>query len=302
MSNEKNALEAMLAQYEKNNAPKYEKKSEKVYDLKNYFNTFIKDGINSATKEIRILPSQDGSPFVEVHGHKVQIEGEWKTFACLKHQKGEACPFCEAREELLATGKESDKELAKKYNARKMYVVKVIDRENEEWGVKFWRFNHDYRKEGIFDKIHGLLTALKTNKDITNVTTGRDLAISIQRNQNKIPVVTSIAAQDATPLSEDAEQAEKWLNDARTWEDVYSVRTYDYLEIIVKGGVPVWDKDEKKFVDKEALKADSSSTQEEEITMGIDNVKANLQAATVVEPKATETSVTTEDEEDDLPF
>jgi len=301
MSNEKSALEAMLAQYEKNNAPKYEKKSEKVYDLKNYFNTFIKDGINSATKEIRILPSQDGSPFVEVHGHKVQIEGEWKTFACLKHQKGEACPFCEAREELLATGKESDKELAKKYNARKMYVVKVIDRENEEWGVKFWRFNHDYRKEGIFDKIHGLLTALKTNKDITNVTSGRDLAISIQRNQNKIPVVTSIAAQDATPLSEDAEQAEKWLSDARTWEDVYSVRTYDYLEIIVKGGVPVWDKDEKKFVDKEALKADSNTSQEE-ITMGIDNVKANLQAATATEPTATETSVSTEDEEDDLPF
>ena len=302
MSNEKSALEAMLAQYEKNNAPRYEKKSEKVYDLKNYFNTFIKDGINAATKEIRILPSQDGSPFVEVHGHKVQIEGEWKTFACLKHQKGEACPFCEAREELLATGKESDKELAKKYNARKMYVVKVIDRENEEWGVKFWRFNHDYRKEGIFDKIHGLLTALKTNKDVTNATSGRDLAISIQRNQNKIPVVTSISALDATPLSEDAELAEKWLSDTRTWEDVYSVRTYDYLEIIVKGGVPVWDKDEKKFVDKEALKADSSSTQEEEITMGIDNVKANLQAATTTETKATETSIVKEDEEDDLPF
>jgi len=301
MSNEKSALDAMLAQYEKNNAPKYEKKSEKVYDLKNYFNTFIKEGINSATKEIRILPSPDGSPFVEVHGHKVLIEGEWKTFACLKHQKGEPCPFCEAREELLATGKESDKELAKKYNARKMYVVKVIDRENEDWGVKFWRFNHDYRKEGIFDKIHGLLTALKTNKDITNAETGRDLAISIQRNQNKIPVVTSIAALDSTPLSEDAEQAEKWLSDARTWEDVYSVRTYDYLEIIVKGGVPVWDKDEKKFVDKEALKADSNTTQEE-ITMGIDNVKANLQAATATEPIATETSVSTEDEEDDLPF
>jgi hypothetical protein len=300
MSNEKSALDAMLAQYEKNNAPRYEKKSEKVYDLKNYFNTFIKDGINAATKEIRILPSQDGSPFVEVHGHKVQIEGEWKTFACLKHQKGEACPFCEAREELLATGKESDKELAKKYNARKMYVVKVIDRENEEWGVKFWRFNHDYRKEGIFDKIHGLLTALKTNKDITNATSGRDLAISIQRNQNKIPVVTSIAALDATPLSEDAELTEKWLSDTRTWEDVYSVRTYDYLEIIVKGGVPVWDKDEKKFVDKEALKADSNSTLEEELTLGVENVKANLQVSTTIAP--TETSVSTEDEEDDLPF
>ena len=302
MSNEKSALDAMLAQYEKNNAPRYEKKTEKVYDLKNYFNTYIKDGINSATKEIRILPSNDGSPFVEVHGHKVQIEGEWKTFACLKHQKGEPCPFCEAREELLATGKESDKELAKKYAARKMYVVKVIDRENEEWGVKFWRFNHDYRKEGIFDKIHGVLTALKTNKDITNPQTGRDLSISIQRNQNKIPVVSAIVALDSTPLSEDAELAEKWLNDARTWEDVYSVRSYDYLEIIVKGGIPVWDKDEKKFVDKESLKADPNSTLEEELTLGVENVKANLQASTATAPTATETSVDTEDEEDDLPF
>ena len=302
MSNEKSALDAMLAQYEKNNAPRYEKKTEKVYDLKNYFNTYIKDGINSATKEIRILPSHDGSPFVEVHGHKVQIEGEWKTFACLKHQKGEPCPFCEAREELLATGKESDKELAKKYAARKMYVVKVIDRENEEWGVKFWRFNHDYRKEGIFDKIHGVLTALKTNKDITNPQTGRDLSISIQRNQNKIPVVSAIVALDSGPLSEDAELAEKWLNDTRTWEDVYSVRSYDYLEIIVKGGIPVWDKDEKKFVDKESLKADSNSTLEEELTLGVENVKANLQASTATAPTATETSVDTEDEEDDLPF
>jgi hypothetical protein len=302
MSNEKSALDAMLAQYEKNNAPKYEKKSEKVYDLKNYFNTYIKEGVKSATKEIRILPSNDGSPFVEVHGHKVQVDGEWKTFACLKHEKGEPCPFCEAREELLATGKESDKELAKKYAARKMYVVKVVDREHEEDGVKFWRFNHDYRKEGIFDKIHGVLTALKTNKDITNPQSGRDLSLSIQRNQNNVPVVSAIVALDSTPLSDDAEKAETWLNDERTWEDVYSVRTYDYLEIIVKGGIPVWDKDEKKFVDKESLKADSNSTLEEELTLGVENVKANLQASTTKAPTATETSVSTEDEEDDLPF
>ena len=39
MSNEKNALDAMLAQYEKNNAPRPVKTEAKVYDLKNYFNT-----------------------------------------------------------------------------------------------------------------------------------------------------------------------------------------------------------------------------------------------------------------------
>lgn len=299
MSNEKNALDAMLAQYEKNNAPRPVKTEAKVYDLKNYFNTYIKEGIKSATKQIRILPTSDGStPFVEVHTHKVQVDGEWKTFACLKHEKGEACPFCEAREALLATGKDSDKELAKKYNARKMYVVKVIDREHEDEGVKFWRFNHDYRKEGIYDKIIGVLNAIK--KDVTNAENGRDLLLTINRNMNNIPVVSAVASLDPSTLSEDQEQKDLWLSDARTWEDVYSVRTYDYLEIIVRGGIPVWDKEEKRFVDKAALTSENAdATLEAELTMGVENIKASLQVAETVE---TTTAASTDEEEDDLPF
>jgi hypothetical protein len=226
------------------------------------------------------------------------VDGEWKTFACLKHEKGEACPFCEAREALLATGKESDKELAKKYNARKMYVVKVIDREHEDEGVKFWRFNHDYRKEGIYDKIIGVLNAIK--KDVTNAENGRDLLLTINRNMNNIPVVSAVASLDPSTLSEDQEMKDLWLSDARTWEDVYSVRTYDYLEIIVRGGIPVWDKDEKKFIDKAALTTENAdSTLEAELTMGVENIKASLQVAETVE---TTTTASTDEEEDDLPF
>jgi len=293
-----NALEAMLSQYETNNKPKYTPRAEaKVYDLKNYFNTFMKDGVDSVKKEIRILPTADGSsPFVEMYGHKVQVEGEWKTFACLKHEKGEACPFCEAREALLATGKDSDKELAKKYNAKLMYVVKVIDRDNEAEGVKFWRFNHDYRKTGIMDKIHGLLSSLKKDRDFSNADNGRDLAITVNRDQNKKPVVSSIVALDATPLTENAESKTTWLADARTWEDVYSVRTYDYLEIIVKGGVPAWDKEAKKFVDKASLKAEDAENLQQELTIGVENVKAGVTAAT------TTSAPTAQAEGDDLPF
>ena len=304
MSNEKSALDAMLEQYEKSNSPKYDKKSEKVYDLKNYFNTYIKEGVKSAVKEIRILPSKNGSsPFVEVHGHKVQVDGEWKTFACLRHEKNEPCPFCEAREALLATGNEADKELAKKYTAKKMYVVKVIDRASEDEGVKFWRFNHDYRKEGIFDKIHGVLTSLKTNRDVTNPESGRDLALTINRNQNGVPVVSAVVALDSTPLSEDSEKSKVWLSDERTWEDVYSVKSYDYLEIIVKGGLPIWDKEEKKYIDKASLKADNNdSSLEQELTMGVENVKANVKAADTKPTKTVSKPAQTDDEEDDLPF
>jgi hypothetical protein len=297
MSEQKNALEAMLAQYEKNNTPKYEKQEAKTYDLKNYFNTYIPENIKSGTKIIRILPSQNGSPFVEMHGHKVMVDGEWKTFPCLKHEKNEACPFCEAREQLLSTGKDSDKELAKKYNARLMYVVKVIDRDHEDEGVKFWRFNHDYRKEGVYDKLYAMIAALK--KDVTNPETGRDIAITINRNQNGVPVVSGIQALDPSPLSENETQMVEWTSDERTWEDVYSVRTYDYLELIVKGYTPVWDKEQKCFVAKELVKEEETkSNLESELTMGLENVKSNIQAQTTTSVPA----MANEEEDDDLPF
>ncbi len=295
-----NTLDAMLAQYESNSKPQTRNNNVKEYDLKNYFTTFLPEKVDSSTKRIRVLPTTDGSsPFVEIHGHKAQVDGDWKTFVCLKHEKGEECPFCEAHDALRATGKEADKELAKKYNARRMYVVKVIDRDKPEEGIKFWRFNHDYRKQGILDKIFGVLKAV--NKDITHPETGRDLLVIISRDQSKRPVVQSIQHVDPTPLSEDAEQAKEWLADARTWEDVYSVKPYEYLEIIVKGGTPMWDKEAKQFIDKASVTEKESDNLEEEVSLGVPNVKPNVTVATQV----TETEPTPDaggDEEDDLPF
>jgi hypothetical protein len=303
MSNQQTALEAMLAQYESNNKPKYTPSAEaKVYDLKNYFNTYIPDGVKSATKQIRILPvANGGTPFVEFKGHKVQIEGEWKTFACLQHEKGEACPFCDARQLLLSTGNPTDKEHAKKFNTKLMYIVKVIDRENEGDGVKFWRFNHDYTKNGVYDKIIGVLNAIK--KDVTDPETGRDLLLTINRDQNNRPVVSAVASLDPSPLTTDKEAAAEWLADVRTWEDVYAVRNYEYLEIIVKGGVPVWSKETNSFVDKASLKDSTESAKlEDEITMGIENVKSNITVAETTIGNPIEVESGNASDEDDMPF
>lgn len=296
------ALAAMLNQYENNSSSYSKNNSAKEYDLKNYFTTYLSDKQKTATKRIRVLPTSDGStPFKEIHGHKIQVDGEWKTFVCLKHEKDEDCPFCEAREALLASGKESDKELAKKYSAKKMYVVKIVDRDNEADGVKFWRFNHDYRKQGIYDKIYGVLTAIKQN--ITDPQTGRDLMVMIARDQNNRPVVQSISHMDPSPLSDDAEVSAEWLSDSRTWEDVYSVKPYDYLEIIVKGGVPMWDKEAKKFVDKAAMTTQESDDLDEELSLGTPNVKSSVVASTAKpQPKTVVEEDSNEDEEDDLPF
>ena len=295
-----NPLDAILAQYEKNSKPKFSKNdNKKTYDLKNYFSPRLEKGVDSAMKTIRILPNSDGSsPFTEIHGHKAQVEGEFKTFACLKEHKNSACPFCEARELLLATGKDSDKKLARDYSSRLLYVVKVIDRENEADGVKFWRFNNDYTKNGAYDKILGLVRALK--KDIFNSQTGRDLVLSINRNQNDIPVVTSITAMDPSPISENAEEATTWLSDTRTWEDVYSTKSYDYLELVVKGFTPVWDKNTNKYVAKEAGVTSKADDLNSELTIGVENVKNNIKTASVA--TATTAAPSVSSESDDLLF
>jgi hypothetical protein len=73
------------------------------------------------------------------------------------------------------------------------------------------------------------------------------------------------------------------------------------LEIIVKGGVPAWDKENKCFVDKASLEADKTETDnlDSELTMGVENVKASVVASTTTE---TADVPSTDDEGDDLPF
>ena len=316
-----NVFEAMMKQYENAGKTSTNTSTNKKYDLKNYFSTYLKDGINSDTKRIRILPPDEGqeTSFTVMWGHKAKVDGDWKTFPCLKHEEGEACPFCEARQALLATGKESDKELAKKYSPRMMYVVKIIDRDKPQEGVKFWRFNHNYKKDGVLDKIMG---AIKTAEhDITHPETGRDLSLDIQRDPtNGIPGVKSVNnVMQQTPLSDDPEQMKAWLEDKRTWRDVYSTRTYDYLAIVVGGETPMWDKEKECYVSKESKNKEAEQNEidnlDSELTMGMQTeAPAENTSTPIVENTSTPADVVTDegtsnsftesmdDEDDDLPF
>ena len=306
----------------------------KKYELSNYFSTYLEKGQNSASKQIRILPIKDKNVFWDIlWGHKAQVDGSWKTFPCLKHEEDSDCPFCEANQALRATGKESDKELAKKYSAKKMYILKIIERGKEEEGVKFWRFNHAWDNGGTLDKIMGALKVAK--HDITDPETGRDLVINIARNQFGIPVVQSVNnTLEVTKLSEDPNEAAVWLADNRTWRDVYSLRNYDYLKLVVRGEIPAWSKEQEKWVAKSSLDSATPSNKPEdeddsELSLGGEAPQAtvtetpvapSIPVVEVPQTNAPEESVapadipkevpfgfptgnsTEEDEDDDLPF
>lgn len=285
-------VDAILKQYEDNHAPK-KSTGTKTYDLKNYFSTFLKEGVKTGSKRIRILPAADGgTPFKEIFIHSKQVSGKWKKFACLKGNFDKDCPFCEARQALLGSGKDGEKELAKQFGSRKMYVLRVIDRDHEEDGVKFWRFNHDYTSQGIFDKI---ISIIKQNGNITDPETGRDLVIDIARDHKNNCVVSGVVHCDKSPTLEDKEQLKTLIEDSRTWEDVYSVKDYDYLLLVVKGFEPAWDKVNKQWVDKATLTDAEANDESSEITMDNDVIETKKSTKS-------KTVVTQEEEVDDLPF
>jgi len=142
----------------------------------------------------------------------------------------------------MGTGKESDKELAKQYKSRKFYIVKVIDRDHEEDGPKFWRFKHNYKNEGILDKI---IPIWRNKGDITDPTVGRDLIIELNKskapNGKEYTAVSTIMHDDPTPLHVEDTQSKEWANDELTWLDVYSKKPVEYLEAIARGETPKWD-------------------------------------------------------------
>jgi hypothetical protein len=246
-----NALDAVLAQYEKNTSPKGGGDGMSQEErLKKYYTTYLPKGAKSGQSRIRILPTPDGSsPFKEVWFHEIQIDGKWTKIYDPGKNDGERSPLTEVYEALMSTGKESDKKLATQYKPRKYYIVKVVDRDNEDDGVKFWRFKDNYKKEGILDKI---IPIWRSKGDITNPEEGRDLIIELTKSKTnsgvEYTVVQTIMYDDPSPLSEDKNKTKEWVEDEMTWSDVYAQRPIEYLEAIARGETPVWDSELKKFV------------------------------------------------------
>ena len=261
-------FDAVLAQYEKNKNNATSGNANKVSQedrMKKYFTTVLPKGSKGEERRIRILPTKDGSsPFVEVYFHEIQVDGKWVKLYDPK-QEGKRSPLDEVRESLEMTGVQTDKELARTYRSRKFYIVKVIDRDHEQDGVKFWRFKHNHKGDGILDKVFPIF---RNKGDITNPENGRDLILSLALTKagtgKEYTTINSVIPEDAGSLHADSNVAQSWVTDELTWSDVYSKKPEDYLEMVANGEVPRWDSETKKFVSnsqaEETMSAPKTST------------------------------------------
>lgn len=284
-----NSLDAVLQQYEKSQSSSNTTNKMSSEDrMKKYFAALLKDNEKQGQRKIRILPTTDGSsPFKEVWFHEVQVDGKWQKFYDPAKNDNERSPLNEVYEELMSTGKESDKQLATQYRSRKFYIVKVIDRDNEQDGVKFWRFKHNYKQEGILDKI---IPIWKAKGDITDPDNGRDLILELTKAKTPkgatYTVIQTVMYDDPSPISTKADQMTEWVGDEMTWEDVYSKKPVEYLEAIARGETPRWDSEKNGYV--------YSNDESSEVSMG--GTPSKSTNTTVVDPQSND------EVDEDLPF
>lgn len=261
-----------------------EKKS--TFDVKNYLNVRLGKDEQEKTLTIRILPMdlETGNPFAKIFVHNVKVpkemvkpdESGYKSFICLSknadidHEKyGTKCPFCEMNKAAYyESTKETDpvkkKELQKlsiDNKAIPAVVVRCIERGHEDEGVKFWKFNiREKDKQDPYNQIVSLANMRKESaakkgrvENILDIYEGKDLNVTISSSEGTS--APKIIDDERCPLSENEEQMKKWIYDEKKWQDVFTCKDYDYLNLVSQMKIPWFDKTTGKWIDKEEYEA-----------------------------------------------
>lgn len=279
-------LDAIQTEYNSTASAVVGEKKVNGFNEKNYLNTRLGKGEKTKELTIRLLPmsATEPNPFIHVHFHNVEVPKEmveqgkkpFKSYICLSpywnptidHKTyGDKCPFCEENakaynDSLKATTEEERKALVDHsldYKAKEAIIVRCIDRDHEDEGVKFWKFNLKHDKSDPYHKILSIvekrrqesIRATGQEMNILDLNSGRDFTITItEGNTDNQTSINVVEAGFDTPLSRDPEQALAWINDTKVWQDVFTVKPYEYLKLILDGKYPWFDRTQNKWIDK----------------------------------------------------
>jgi hypothetical protein len=167
----------------------------------------------------------------------------------------------------------------------------------------------------VYDKIINLANqraasaAKKGNKySIFDLNNGMDLIITLTRTSNNKTSIQVVDEGMPSPLTEDFELGMSWINDNKKWYDVYTIKAYDYMQIIAKGGAPIFDKNEQRYIDKEEAENAKKEAEENRIREEYTEPKRDYSEIVksnepIIDGSNFDTGSTeSNDESDDLPF
>jgi hypothetical protein len=202
----------------------------------------------------------NGQPMKDVNGQPVMIPAPCPLCAKAKKILAQQDPSLKGvkKEQMNEVQKkvfEKNKEIfteASKWEAKKFYILRGIDRGQEKDGVKFWRFKHNFKNQGTLDKLLPVLEDFMTTQqaDFTSEKDGSDLNIIMtdtEFNGHVYKQISAITARGKSPLHGDPIVAQQWLEDDIKWRDVFlpkkapGITPYEFLEMVATESNPYWD-------------------------------------------------------------
>lgn len=201
------------------------------------------------TYSVRIVPNKLDKefPFTEVETHNYNAFK--KTIPTLRNWS-EADPIVEFRQGLydeirklekdktqdpqeVAKIKAENEAIAKSISPRTKYALPVIVRGQEQDGVKIWELGKtDY--EAVL-----VILSDEDNGDITDVVDGTDLKVVgytaiMQATKKPYTAVNITLKRKSSPLSEDADLVEKWLEEQKDPREVFKKYTAEELKELLR--------------------------------------------------------------------
>ena len=94
--------------------------------------------------------------------------------------------------------------------------------------------------------------AKKGNKySIFDLNNGMDLIVTLNKTADKKTTIQILDEGMPSPLSEDFDKGMEWINDSKKWDEVYTLKPYEYMSVVAQGSVPVYSKEAGKYISKE---------------------------------------------------
>jgi len=195
---------------------------------------------------IRILPPtwEDARHYgYDIYIH-YGVGADNQSYLCLQKMKNKPCPICEERAKASSKG---DDEAAKAYAPKKRVMVYMIDRKNEDEGVKVWAMpwtlDRDLAERQVDPDTNEVLL-------IDDPDEGYDVMFSreVKGGNTRFAGYVGIdIARRPSPLSDDEDQMRDWLSFIvdNPIPSILRFYDYDHIKRVFFGGIDQNDDDDE---------------------------------------------------------
>jgi hypothetical protein len=194
---------------------------------------------------------------------------------------GRPDPIVEFAEKLKRMGDKDDWKAAKKMEPKLRTFVPVLVRGEEGEGVRFWGFG-----KTVYQEMLGYI-ADPDYGDISDAENGRDIVvevISAEDSGTSYPVTTIRVKPKETPLSDDSDKMNKFLNEQKDITELYQELSYAELKSVLEN----WLNPSAAKEDDDGAPSVSTNT----LSTTTPKVEATTTASNTSSPRPTNDSMT----------